>query len=390
MERQETDIDYILSHLQHPASLLDAEFLTWLQDAGHRQLFEEIRNRREALMRFGLEDSIDVEREYRRQQAKIRFSRRDTGWKWAVAAACVVIALGISLIFQYERHDNAVGEESLALLAGKKTAELILASGERIHLEKNRVEFRESDGTLIVNDSSCSLVYHRDTSAAGRVEESPAVYHTLVVPAGADYRLCLADGTNVRLNCETKFRFPVEFKGKERKVFLDGEAYFEVKKAGEWPFIVETGCMQVKVTGTCFNVKSYRNEEIVHTTLVSGAVEVANDKAADGPVRLSPSQQYCLNRRTNRAEVKQVDVTSYTGWTEGMFVFKRQRLEEVMNALARWYTIDVCYTDESVKDLRISANLGRYEHIDSVLDLLRTVDKVNVERKGKTVTIGRK
>ncbi|MDE6451562.1 MAG: DUF4974 domain-containing protein, partial [Odoribacter sp.] len=131
-------------------------------------------------------------------------------------------------------------------------------------------------------------------------------------------------------------------------------------------------------------------EEIIHTTLVSGAVEVANDKAVDGPVRLSPSQQYCLNRRTNRAEVKRVDVTSYTGWTEGMFVFKRQRLEEVMNALARWYTIDVCYTDESVKDLQISANLGRYEHIDSVLELLRAVDKVNVERKGKTVIIGRK
>ena len=387
---EETDIDYILSHLQDPAGLLDPEFLVWLQVPVHRKLFEEIRNQQEAFMRFSMEDSIDVDREYERLQAKIRFSHRRGGWKWMVAAACVVVVFGVSLVFRYTRPVSMVEEKPLALLEGRKTAELILASGERIHLEKNRVELRESNGTLIVNDSSCSLAYHRDASAVGQTEEKAIVYHTLVIPAGADYTLTLADGTNVRLNCETKFRFPVEFSGKERKVFLDGEAYFEVKKAREWPFVVETGCMQVKVTGTCFNVKSYQNEEIVHTTLVNGTVEVLNDQAAERPVALAPFQQYFLNKRTNRAEVKQVDVTLYTGWTEGMFVFKKQRLEEVMNILARWYTIDVLYTSESVKDLRISAHLGRYEHIDSVLELLRAMDKVNVERKGKVVMIGRK
>ncbi len=387
---EETDIDYILSHLQDPAGLLDPEFLVWLQVPVHRKLFEEIRNQQEAFMRFSMEDSIDVDREYERLQAKIRFSHRRGGWKWMVAAACVVVVFGVSLVFRYTRPVSMVEEKPLALLEGRKTAELILASGERIHLEKNRVELRESNGTLIVNDSSCSLAYHRDASAVGQTEEKAIVYHTLVIPAGADYTLTLADGTNVRLNCETKFRFPVEFSGKERKVFLDGEAYFEVKKAREWPFVVETGCMQVKVTGTCFNVKSYQNEEIVHTTLVNGTVEVLNDQAAGRPVALAPFQQYFLNKRTNRAEVKQVDVTLYTGWTEGMFVFKKQRLEDVMNTLSRWYTVDVFYANESVKDLRISAHLGRYEHIDSVLELLCAMDKVNVKRKGKTVIIDRK
>ncbi len=387
---EETDIDYILSHLQDPAGLLDPEFLVWLQVPVHRKLFEEIRNQQEAFMRFSMEDSIDVDREYERLQAKIRFSHRRSGWRWMVAAACGVVVFGVSLVLRYTRPVSMVEEKPLALLEGRKTAELILASGERIHLEKNRVELRESNGTLIVNDSSCSLAYHRDASAVGQTEEKAIVYHTLVIPAGADYTLTLADGTNVRLNCETKFRFPVEFSGKERKVFLDGEAYFEVKKAGEWPFIVETEGMQVKVNGTCFNVKSYWYEDIVHTTLVSGAVEVANPKAMGESVRLTPSQQYYLNKHADRAEVRNVDVTLYTGWTEGMFVFKKQRLEDVMNTLSRWYTVDVFYANESVKDLRISAYLGRYEHIDSVLELLCAMDKVNVKRKGKTVIIDRK
>ena len=97
-----------------------------------------------------------------------------------------------------------------------------------------------------------------------------------------------------------------------------------------------------------------------------------------------------MNKHADRAEVRNVDVTLYTGWTEGMFVFKKQRLEDVMNTLSRWYTVDVFYANESVKDLRISAYLGRYEHIDSVLELLCAMDKVNVKRKGKTVIIDRK
>lgn len=389
MKRQETDTDYILLHLQHPVSLLDAEFLEWLQDPGHRRLFEEVRNQQEAFMRFNLEDSIDVEREYERQRAKIRFSQRRTGWRWMVAAACVVAVFGISFIIWNAKHNGTAEEKQWASLKGRRSAELILANGERLHLANHRIELRGSDGMLIVNDSNCNLAYHRDTIISGQAVGKDVVYHTLVIPVGADYTLHLADGTKVRLNCETKFRFPVEFTGKERKVFLDGEAYFEVKKAGEWPFVVETECMQVKVTGTCFNVKSYRNEDVVHTTLVSGAVEVANHKAAAEPVGLTPSQQYYLDKRANRTEVRNVDVSLYTGWTEGMFVFKKQRLEDVMNTLARWYTIDVFYTGEAVKDLRISANLGRYEHIDSVLELLRAIE-VDVERKGKTVIIGRK
>ena len=206
------------------------------------------------------------------------------------------------------------------------------------------------------------------------------------IPAGADYKIYLADGSEVWLNCGSELRYPVKFVGNERRVYLRGEAFFEVKKATEWPFIVETEHMHIQVTGTRFNVKSYPEEDIVHTTLVKGAVTVTGPENKIHTFRLLPSQQFSLDKLTGQIEVKEVDTRLYTDWTEGMFVFRKQRLEEVMNTLARWYDIEVFYSGADVRDLRLSANLGRYDHIDTILGLIRAMDKVVVDRKGNVIT----
>mgnify|MGYP000163661235 FL=1 len=86
--------------------------------------------------------------------------------------------------------------------------------------------------------------------------------------------------------------------------------------------------------------------------------------------------------------MKQVDTGLFTDWIEGRFVFKDQRLEEVMSTLARWYSVEVFYTTPSVKDWRLSANLGRYEHIDTILKMIQATDKVEIVRKKNTITIG--
>lgn len=93
-----------------------------------------------------------------------------------------------------------------------------------------------------------------------------------------------------------------------------------------------------------------------------------------------------LDKLTGQIEVKEVDTRLYTDWTEGMFVFRKQRLEEVMNTLARWYDIEVFYSGADVRNLRLSANLGRYDHIDTILELIRAMDKVVVDRKGNVIT----
>ena len=130
--------------------------------------------------------------------------------------------------------------------------------------------------------------------------------------------------------------------------------------------------------------------QTVSRVLVEGGVEVCAYGAGSKPVALIPSQQYVLDVQTRQAEVKKVDVQLYTGWVEGMFVFKNQRLEDVMTMLARWYSVDVFYIGESVKDIRLSANLGRYEHIDKILDIIQETNKIGFSRKGNVVTVMKK
>ena len=388
MEHWNDDIEFAVYCLAHPEMMAGEEFRAWIKTPEHRALFEEIRLYREAYMRRADAFRMDVEEEYRRFAGRTKRGRGRALWRWCGAAAASVAVL-LAVWFFADRVE--VEEKTLAAaetLVGRRTAELILASGERVELGGNALNIKTEDGRRIAADS-CKRLSYREADVEGVMEEEP-VYNTVRVPGGADYAVELADGTIVRLNCETELRYPVRFVGKERRVYLDGEAFFEVAKNAEMPFIVETKQMQVEVTGTQFDVKAYAEDETMQATLVEGGVEVCAYGAGSKPVALIPSQQYVLDVQTRQAEVKKVDVQLYTGWVEGMFVFKNQRLEDVMTMLARWYSVDVFYIGESVKDIRLSANLGRYEHIDTILDMIQITNKVDFMRKDNTIIIMKK
>ncbi len=379
------EISYILAHLECPEKLATPEFRNWLAEEGHRELFEEIFYQREAFIRLRDVGKIEPEQEYRRFRKRI-YPRNRPWLKWTSIAACMAILLTLTFTLRESQKEGAT-DPLENLFAGKKSAELILAGGERVRLENKAMELREKNGIRITNDSCCRLSYQQD-SLGKKPTGGGLVFNEVSVPAGADYVVELSDGTTVRLNCETKLRFPVEFAENERRVFLEGEAFFEVeKKAGKWPFIVVADGIEVEVTGTAFNVKSYRSEELIQTTLVRGSVLVRCPDLQDSSFHLQPSQQHNLNRNTRETKVKEVDVSLYTDWIEGRFVFKNQRLEDIMNTLARWYTVEVFYSHQSAKDLRISANLGRYDHIDSLLQVINATDKVEIERKDRVLII---
>ena len=388
MEHWNDDIEFAVYCLTHPEMMAGEEFRTWIKTPEHRALFEEIRLYREAYMRRADAFRMDVEEEYRRFAGRTKRGRGRVLWRWCGAAAASVAVL-LAVWFFADRVE--VEGKTLAeaeTLVGRRTAELILASGERVELGGNALNIKTEDGRRIAADS-CKRLSYREADVEGVMEEEP-VYNTVRVPGGADYAVELADGTIARLNCETELRYPVRFVGKERRVYLDGEAFFEVVKNAEMPFIVETKQMQVEVTGTQFDVKAYAEDDTMQATLVEGGVEVCAHGAGSKPVALTPSQQYVLDVQTRQVEVKKVDVQLYTGWVEGMFVFKNQRLEDVMTMLARWYSVDVFYIGESVKDIRLSANLGRYEHIDKILDIIQETNKIGFSRKGNVVTVMKK
>lgn len=371
-------VEYVIEHLRNPERLLENDFQEWLTEDENFQVFDEICRNREAWIYRDFVSRIDESEELKKCLARIRSRRRI--YYWLSAAACMILLFTSSLFFTADREIVPETELVQGKLVGKKCAELILANGKRMILDNNPMEIRDVQGSVVINDTLSRLMY-QETEEMNT--DSVVEYHTLKVPSGADYYVQLGDGTKIWLNCESTLRYPVNFSKNERKVFLDGEAYFEVKKSERWPFIVTTDKMDVRVTGTTFNVKSYAHEAVIHTTLVEGIVFV-NEQ------RLHPAQQFVMNKETQEIDIKNVDTEIYTGWVEGMFVFKNQRLENVMSDLARWYKVEVFYMNPSTKDIRFSGNLGRYETIDDLLQIIEAIDKVSIVRKGNTITISTK
>lgn len=400
MKEKLDKIEFILEHLREPERLLEEEFVSWLQEEKNKHVFDEVITNRMAFLQKEHGQQVEPEQEWQKLWSQIqkdhhpitekkKIDRRV--WYSMAAGVCVLMALAGGILLQQRNEKKSVTPMTQVEHIGKRHAQLIVSTGEILNLSQEEIYQKAVDGTLITNDTLKLLSYQ---SSAGKTNtigthapekiNKETVYHTLRVPAGADYQVTLADGTKVWLNCESTLRYPVEFGDEKREIYLDGEGYFEVNKAAEWPFIVNTEQIQVKVTGTKFNVKSYSTESIAHTTLVEGSVWTYTDQTQ---VQLNPSEQFRYDKETGKTSVQKVDTELYTGWIEGMFVFRNQRLEDVMSDLARWYNMTIFYSTAETKEIRISTNLNRYKNIDDLLEIINESGKVVAARKDNTITI---
>ena len=179
----------------------------------------------------------------------------------------------------------------------------------------------------------------------------------------------------------------MKFSDRERKVFLVGEAYFKVKREADRPFIVEIGENRIEVLGTEFNARYYPEENKQMTTLVSAEVKFISKD--DTSLVLAPGEQAVLTDE-GVLSCETVDVTLYTAWKDGNFVFRKQRLEEVLNTLARWYDVDVFYEDVSRKDIEFTGNIQRFERFEEIVGLLQMTGDTEFEVKGKSIFVRRK
>ena len=191
----------------------------------------------------------------------------------------------------------------------------------------------------------------------------------------------LSDATMVYLNAETDLSYPVQFYGEERRVKLTGEAYFDVTKSDK-PFVVEVNGFEVKVLGTRFNIHAYQEETRFETTLEQGRVQV---QTKDHTL-LEPGEQAVLTEEGELSKQK-VDVRRYTAWKDGQFVFDDERLEDVMNRVARWYDIKVFYRNPEVKDIRINGNISRYKDFSVLLEKIEKLEIVYFDIKGNVITV---
>lgn len=306
---------------------------------------------------------------------------------WPVAAS-VVLLVGVFVGFALNEWSQMKADQGIAqterIVPGVK-AELILSTGERVCLAQ-RSEFIEGmKESGIRNDSLAGLNYV-GAKIQGKEIGEEIVYNTMQIPVGGFYQLKLADGTKVWLNSLTQLRFPVTFAGEERKVYLTGEAYFEVARDSVHPFIVATDeGMEVKVYGTEFNVDTYR-KGTVKTTLVNGKVGI-RVSATGEEVRLSPNQMALFTKATQSVQVENVDPYGAIAWKDGKFVFEDEPIEEIMERLSRWYDIKVFYANERIKKHTFTGIITRFADISDVLHLMEETAAVEFNIQGNIVTV---
>lgn len=178
------------------------------------------------------------------------------------------------------------------------------------------------------------------------------------------------------MNSLSELEFPSRFTGKERRIKLNGEAYFEVVKDKEKPFIVEMGDNEIKVLGTSFNINNYDGSFV--TTLVTGKVEIVIKKQG---YLLHPSMQ--LREENGKVTLSEVDTKEFVAWKDGWFVFNKQRLEEVLNILSRWYDVEINYKTPEVKDLHFTGTIRRHSDINEMLNFLEKTGCDKIYHAGK-------
>ena len=242
---------------------------------------------------------------------------------------------------------------------------LTLAFGKKIAVDEQQLEESlTTDAVTIRRDSIGGLVYE----VSGQKNRAAERFNILEVPVAAEYQLRLSDGTVVYLNSDSCLKYPEVFTGNERKVYLEGEAYFEVAKDKEHPFKVMAQGVEVNVLGTHFNVNAYPERTDVVTTLVEGKVRVGRGTRQ---IVLVPGEQAAASAES--LNVKKVDVREYIAWKDGLFVFSRMSLEEIMRQVYRWYGVETVFSDETVRAVTFTGVIDKSMPLEELFKVIETV-----------------
>lgn len=359
------------------------EFREWLaKDMDAQRIFKE-QVKQMHLIRWAEHwDVIDEETARRQVVARMRQRRLRIGF--VRYAAVVVVMLVAGLVIWAGRYQS----KELPVLAVVSTPVvnvpvLKLANGKEIPISSRNTEIIRSTRRVDIQlaDSGRLEYVAKSDSIVGEVE-----YNTLVVPQGCEFNIVLADGSRVWLNAGSSLRYPEAFSRDERKVFLSGEAYFEVEHDESTPFIVNTEVMDLQVLGTSFNIKAYDNENTVVTTLVSGKIRQEFPNVGKKIV-LTPSRQSVFDRVSGKLETKQADIQETLAWREGKIIANNERLEDIFRQLSRWYDFKVVYTQPSLKDIRFYLHSNRYAEVKTILDYLQSTEGIRFTYMEKTIYV---
>ncbi|MEP5339020.1 MAG: FecR domain-containing protein [Algibacter sp.] len=300
-------------------------------------------------------------------------------------AAAVVVGLMVSAFFFENSFFNS-SVESIPTIVNRSTivpgtdkATLTLGDGTIVALEKgNNYQIKNA------NSNGEKIIYEANNKKTKEI-----VYNHLTIPRGGQFHLVLEDGTEVWLNSESQLKYPVSFTDDAtREVELVyGEAYFEVSPSTNHKgakFKLLNKSQEIEVLGTAFNVKAYKDETNIYTTLVEGKVAVSN---AVSKQNLIPNQQLNLDLKNNSITVYKVDVSSEISWIKGVFSFKGKSLKDIMKVISRWYDVDIIFENKDLESIKFKGSLDKNQSIEEILTIMKSNTINNYEIVDKTIIL---
>lgn len=326
-----------------------------------------------------IDADVDVEGAYRKVLQEIEQKskpNRKMITSWLKYAALLV---GVSFIgYGIYKSQNVDG------LLDNKESQIVLELEDgttQIVNEGQNIVINNANGKTVTEQKNKQLVYSSQDSAAQVLK-----YNTLKVPHGKTFGVVLSDGSKVMLNAGTELKYPVEFiqSEKNRTVYLNGEAYFEVSKNEAHLFIVETHDMDVEVLGTQFNVTSYDADDKAYTVLVSGSVAAHNKLAELDSKVIEPNQKVYFE--DDHLKVEQVDVEKYVAWVYGQLVFVDDSFNVITNKLERRFDVKINNQYPDLNNLRITGTF-KNESIEEVLETFKTYKSFDYTIKDKIITL---
>lgn len=377
----------VVAYLSNSISISDLNKLSqWIENDRNKELFKSY-----VKTHFAIISSLNDAQKHRAINRLLQDIRKEKSLIYSIkkhpiyrsAAATVLLLITLAVFLKNGEAPTVIKQSKIAntnpIEAGTNKATLTLEDGSQIALKKGM-----SFQTPNANSDGEQLIYQGNTEKNKKI-----IYNYLTVPRGGQFYVVLADGTKVWLNSESQLKYPIRFlDGETRQVELVyGEAYFEVASSSEnngTKFIVVNKSQEVAVFGTAFNIKAYKDETDIYTTLVEGKVSIVYDGKKQN---LIPSYQSILNVLSSEVTVTKVDVSSEVSWKNGVFSFRSKPLHEIMKVISRWYDIDVVFENKALEHLKFRGELYKTQNINEIMTIMKSTTINSYEIIDRTIII---
>lgn len=314
-------------------------------------------------------ESLDMEGDWKKTKSRLVPTQTPVIplWKSLLKYAAVIVAAAvISIAFFIEKQPELQAEQQVM------QDQIKLKTGNddiRILNQGKSEQILSASGEVIAEQIGNKIKY------ASNIKTDKLVLNELEVPYGRVFEIELSDGTSIHLNSGTTVKYPIKFlEGQKREVYLEGEAYFNVNKDADHPFLVHSGAVTVEVLGTEFNVSSYPESPEIQTVLVEGSVAMRNSHNADGDVILKPGTKGAWNKTSHNTQVTDIDTELYTSWIKGELVFRDTGFSEVLKMLERRYNVTIENNNPNLVDKKINARFS--VGIESIEDIMRSMGSI--------------